>query len=56
MPAQSHLDLLTGAVSGLKAHLQAPGNALHVDLQLQGQGVVALNPCLEDTLKVGARY
>ncbi|KAF6250704.1 hypothetical protein COO60DRAFT_1629458 [Scenedesmus sp. NREL 46B-D3] len=43
-------DLLVGAVSGLKAHLEAPGNALLVDL-VTAQGRVALSPSMEELLK-----
>jgi hypothetical protein len=53
MPTQAQLELLQQAVLGLKTHLQAPGNALRVDLLLQRAEGVALSPSLEDTLKVG---
>jgi hypothetical protein len=38
-------------VSGLKAHLEAPGNALVADLVI-AQGGVALSPSMEELLKV----
>lgn len=49
---QSYLDLLVGAVSGLKAHLEGPGNSLVVNLVLE-KGGVALSPTMEELLKVG---
>lgn len=48
---QAYQDLLVGAVSGLKSHLEAPGNALVVDLVI-AQGGVALSPSMEELLKV----
>jgi hypothetical protein len=50
-PCQAYQDLLVGAVSGLKAHLEAPGNALVVDLVI-AQGGVALIRSMEELLKV----
>lgn len=55
---QSQLDLLVAAVCGLRDHLQADGNRLHVDLLLQGPGgTVHLSPEQDETLRVvwGAR-
>lgn len=49
---QSQLDLLVSAVSGLRQHLQVPGNALQVDLLLQGPGGVHMSPSQDETLKV----
>lgn len=48
---QSYLDLLVGAVSGLKTHLESPNNALVVDLLLAPEGVT-LSPSMEELLKV----
>lgn len=48
---QSQLDLLVAAVSGLRGHLQLPGNHLQVDLQLQGPEGVTMNPSQDETLK-----
>lgn len=50
---QSQLDLLVAAVSGLRDHLQVPGNHLQVDLQLQGPEGVTMSPSQDETLKVG---
>eukprot|EP00878_Enallax_costatus_P036082 GHUV01040375.1.p1 GENE.GHUV01040375.1~~GHUV01040375.1.p1 ORF type:complete len:651 (+),score=194.50 GHUV01040375.1:228-2180(+) len=47
---QSYLDLLVGAVSGLKAHLVSPNNALVVNLLLASEGVT-LSPSMEELLK-----
>ncbi|WIA31508.1 hypothetical protein OEZ86_002401 [Tetradesmus obliquus] len=47
---QAYQDLLVGAVLGLKSHLEAPGNALVVDLVI-AQGGVALSPSMEELLK-----
>jgi hypothetical protein len=52
---QAYQDLLVGAVSGLKGHLEAPGNALVVDLVI-AQGGVALSPSMEELLKVRHEY
>jgi hypothetical protein len=49
---QTQLDLLVAAASGLKDHLQAPGNALQADLLLQGPGGAHMSPSQEETLKV----
>lgn len=51
---QAQLDLLVSAVSGLKQHLQGPGNALQVQLLLQGPGGAHMGPGQDETLKVGA--
>ena len=49
---QSQLDLLVSAVTGLRQHLQTPGNYLQVDLLLQGPGGVNISPSQDETLKV----
>jgi hypothetical protein len=49
---QSQLDLLVAAVSGLRRHLQAPGNALQVDLLLQGPAGVHMSPGQDEALRV----
>lgn len=51
---QAQLDLLASAVSGLEQHLQGPGNALQVQLLLQGPGGAHMSPSQDETLKVGA--
>lgn len=51
---QAQLDLLVSAVSGLEQHLQGPGNALQVQLLLQGPGGAHMSPGQDETLKVGA--
>lgn len=49
---QAQLDLLVAAASGLKEHLQVPGNTLQVDLLLQGPGGAHMSPAQDETLKV----
>lgn len=51
-PLQAQLDLLVAAASGLKEHLQVPGNTLRADLLLQGPGGVHISPAQDETLKV----
>jgi hypothetical protein len=50
---QAQLDLLVSAVSCLEQHLQGPGNALQVQLLLQGPGGAHMSPSQDETLKVG---
>ena len=50
-PVQLYMDLLLGTVGCIKAHVEAPGNALLVDLLLEKSGV-SFKPSMEELLKV----
>eukprot|EP00775_Hariotina_reticulata_P001613 gene1613-1953_t len=47
---QLYMDLLVGTVASIKAHVEAPGNALMVNLLLEAAGV-SFKPSMEELLK-----